>query len=164
MRAAKDSKILEFGSRRAQGSEAALKGARAAFIGGCIGSACTLAGKIYNIPINGTMAHSWVQMFENELEAFKAYVKIYPKILFLIDTYDCLNSGLKNAIKVFKEFGIQEGGVRIDSGNLLELSLKIRQELDQAGLQKCKIIVSNALDEWSIKNSKNKMHLLISLV
>ncbi|EAB5332058.1 nicotinate phosphoribosyltransferase [Campylobacter jejuni] len=157
VRAAKDSKILEFGSRRAQGSEAALKGARAAFIGGCIGSACTLAGKIYNIPINGTMAHSWVQMFENELEAFKAYVKIYPKNpVFLIDTYDCLNSGLKNAIKVFKEFGIQEGGVRIDSGNLLELSLKIRQELDQAGLQKCKIIVSNALDEWSIKKLKEQ--------
>ncbi|HFF9225886.1 TPA: nicotinate phosphoribosyltransferase [Campylobacter jejuni] len=157
VRAAKDSKILEFGSRRAQGSEAALKGARAAFIGGCIGSACTLAGKIYNIPINGTMAHSWVQMFENELEAFKAYVKIYPKNpVFLIDTYDCLNSGLKNAIKVFKEFDIQEGGVRIDSGNLLELSLKIRQELDQAGLQKCKIIVSNALDEWSIKKLKEQ--------
>ncbi len=157
VRAAKDSKILEFGSRRAQGSEAALKGARAAFIGGCIGSACTLAGKIYNIPINGTMAHSWVQMFENELEAFKAYVKIYPKNpVFLIDTYDCLNSGLKNAIKVFKEFGIQEGGVRIDSGNLLELSLKIRQELNQAGLQKCKIIVSNALDERSIKKLKEQ--------
>lgn len=157
VRAAKQSKVLEFGSRRAQGSEAALKGSRASFIGGCSASACTLAGKIYNIPVNGTMAHSWVQMFENELEAFKAYAKIYPKNpIFLIDTYDCLKSGLKNAIKVFKELNIKDGGVRIDSGDLLNLSLKIRQELDKAKLHKCKIIASNSLDEHSIQNLKKQ--------
>ncbi|XGQ69952.1 nicotinate phosphoribosyltransferase [Campylobacter hepaticus] len=157
VRAAQQSKILEFGSRRAQGSEAALKGSRAAFIGGCFKSACTLAGKIYNIPISGTMAHSWVQMFESELEAFRAYIKIYPKEpVLLIDTYDCLKSGLKNAIKVFKEASINNGGVRIDSGNLLDLSFKIRQELDQAQLHECKIIASNALDEKTIQNLKKQ--------
>lgn len=152
VRSAKNRPVLEFGSRRAHGSEAALKGARAAFIGGCIGSSCTLASKEFNIKTSGTMAHSWVQMFEDEFQAFCAYLKLYPQNpTLLIDTYN-YKQGLKNAIKAFKHFNITKASVRIDSGDLLILSKEIRHKLDEAGLRECKIIVSNALDEFIIQD------------
>lgn len=151
VRAAKGRNVFEFGSRRAHGVSAALEGARAAFIGGCEASSCTLAGKLYDIALCGTMAHSWVQMFEDEYTAFCEYLRIYPKNpTLLIDTYN-VHLGLDNAIKAFKHFGIQEGAVRIDSGDLVKLSKEIRKVLNLAGLKKCKIIVSNSLDETSIK-------------
>ena len=157
VRAAKNTPVLEFGSRRAHGADAAIKGARAAFIGGCVGTACVLASKLFDIPVSGTMAHSWVQMFENELEAFRAYCKLYPKnAILLVDTYDTLKSGLPNAIKVFKEMKPLNFGIRIDSGNLYELSLKAREILDKAGLKDCKIIVSGSLDEKEILNLSSK--------
>ncbi|EAJ0468866.1 nicotinate phosphoribosyltransferase [Campylobacter upsaliensis] len=151
VRAAKGRAVLEFGARRAHGGEAALKGARAAMIGGCLGTSNTLAAKLYGLKTSGTMAHAWVQMFADEYEAFRAFVKLYPEnATLLIDTYDCF-LGLENAIRVFKEFGIEKGAVRIDSGNLCELSLKIRKRLDEVGLKECKIIASNSLDEKSIE-------------
>ena len=151
VRAAKGKAVLEFGARRAHGSEAALKGARAAMIGGCLATSNTLASKLYGVKASGTMAHSWVQMFENEYEAFKAFVKLYPEnATLLIDTYDCF-LGLENAIRVFKEFGIKNGAVRVDSGDLCGLSIRIRQRLDEVGLKGCKVIVSNSLDEKSIE-------------
>ncbi|MBS4406562.1 nicotinate phosphoribosyltransferase [Campylobacter vulpis] len=151
VRAAGGRAVLEFGARRAHGGEAALKGARAAMIGGCSGTSNTLAAKLYGLKTSGTMAHSWVQMFADEYEAFRAFVKLYPEnATLLIDTYDCF-LGLENAIKVFKEFGIEKGAVRIDSGDLCELSFKIRKRLDEVGLKECKIIVSNSLDEKSIE-------------
>jgi len=151
VRAAKRRPIFEFGSRRAQGISAALQGARAAFIGGSCASACTLAGKLFDIPLSGTMAHSWVQIFDDEFEAFCEHLKIYPQNpSLLIDTYDCF-TGLQNAIKAFKKFGIKKGSVRIDSGDLAYLSKEIRKRLDQSGFQNCKIIASNSLDEFSIE-------------
>lgn len=153
-RAAQGRAVLEFGARRAQGIDAALSGARAAFIGGASASSCTLACKLYNIPISGTMAHSWVQMFESEEEAFRKYCELYPqKAILLIDTYNVLQSGLVNAIKIFKEKrdSLKEFGVRIDSGNLCELSKKVRKILDDEGLKDCKIIASGALDEYEIQ-------------
>lgn len=151
VRAAKGRSIFEFGSRRAHGASAAIEGARAAIIGGCKASSCTLAAKLYDIVLCGTMAHSWVQMFENEYTAFCEYLKTYPQNpTLLIDTYN-IHSGIKNAIKAFKHFGIKEGAVRLDSGDLVKLSKEIRRKLDYAGLKKCKIIVSNSLDETSIK-------------
>ncbi len=157
VRAAKNLAVLEFGTRRAHGSEAALKGARAAIIGGCVVSSCTLAGKNYNITTSGTMAHSWVQMFNDELSAFCHYLELYPKNpILLIDTYD-YKQGLSNAIKAFKKFKVRQCGVRIDSGNLEALSKEIRVILDQNDLKECKIIASNSLDEKSIeKLLKNK--------
>lgn len=154
VRAAHFKPVLEFGSRRAQGIDAALSGARAAFIGGVAGSACALADKIYGINSSGTMAHSWVQMFEDECEAFKRYCEIYPhNAILLVDTYNVKN-GIKNAIKAFKEVlvprGIEKFGIRLDSGNLCELSKYARNELDKANLQKCQIIASGALDEFEI--------------
>ena len=153
-RAAQGRAVLEFGARRAQGIDAALSGARAAFIGGASASSCTLACKLYKIPVSGTMAHSWVQMFESEEEAFRKYCELYPqKAILLIDTYNVLQSGLVNAIKIFKEKrdGLKEFGVRIDSGNLCELSKKVRKILDDEGLKDCKIIASGALDEYEIQ-------------
>ncbi|TKX30735.1 nicotinate phosphoribosyltransferase [Campylobacter aviculae] len=157
VRAAKNRPVFEFGSRRAHGSDAAIKGARAAIIGGCISSSCTLAGKKYNINISGTMAHSWVQMFDDEFKAFCHYLQLYPKNpILLIDTYD-YKQGLNNAIKAFKKFKIKQCGVRIDSGNLERLSKEIRAILNENDLLECKIIVSNSLDEKSIeKLLKNK--------
>lgn len=154
VKAAGNKPILEFGSRRAQGIDAALKGARAAFIGGVAGSACALADKLYGIHSSGTMAHSWVQMFENEFEAFKRYCEIYPhNAILLVDTYNA-KSGLINAIRAFKEVlvpkGIEKCGIRLDSGDLCELSKFARKELDKAGLKKCQIIASGALDEFEI--------------
>lgn len=151
VRSAKGKAVLEFGSRRAHGSEAALKGARAAIIGGCVGTSCTLLGKRYQANIIGTMAHSWVQMFESEFEAFCRFLELYPQNpSLLIDTYE-YKQGLINAIKAFKQFGITQGSVRIDSGDLGFLSKSIRKILDEAGFKECKIIASNALDEFQIQ-------------
>ena len=154
VRAALNRAVLEFGSRRAQGVDAALKGARAAFIGGAAGSACALADKLWGINSSGTMAHSFVQMFESELEAFIRYCEIYPhNAILLVDTYNAKN-GIKNAIKAFKKVlvpqGIQKCGIRLDSGDLCELSKFARKELDKAGLNECKIVASGALDEFEI--------------
>ncbi|TQR30991.1 nicotinate phosphoribosyltransferase [Campylobacter sp. MIT 99-7217] len=157
VRAAKGRSVLEFGSRRAQGVDAAINGARAAFIGGCLASACTLASKLYDISTSGTMAHSWVQMFDNELEAFKAYCKLYPKnAILLVDTYDTLKSGLPNAIEAFKQTKPLNFGIRLDSGDLYALSLKARKILDEAGFKECKIIASGSLDEDQISTLVEK--------
>lgn len=150
-RAAKGRAVMEFGSRRAQGSAAAVYGARAAYIGGCVGTACTLSDIRYGIPALGTMAHSWVQMFPTEYEAFKTYARIYPdNCVLLVDTYNVLKSGIPAAIKVFKEMRPKTMGIRIDSGDITYLTKKARAMLDEAGLQDCKITVSNSLDEYII--------------
>lgn len=146
--------VAEFGSRRAQGYTAANLGARAAYIGGCASSANTLAEKLYGVPATGTMAHSWVQLFPTELEAFRAYAKIYPDTsVFLIDTYDTLNQGIPNAITVFQELrdkGHEGLAVRIDSGDIAYLSKKARKMLDEAGFENIQIMASNSLDEFVI--------------
>lgn len=143
--------ISEFGLRRAQGPDAGIYGARAAYIGGCRTTSNVLAGKMFNIPIVGTHSHSWVMSFENELAAFRAYAKQYPdKCLLLVDTYDTLKSGIPNAIKVFndlKEKGYKPLGIRLDSGDLAYLSKQARKMLDEAGHGEAKIFVSNDLDE-----------------
>ncbi|MBR2353460.1 MAG: nicotinate phosphoribosyltransferase [Clostridia bacterium] len=155
-RAAKGRAISEFGSRRAQGADAAILGARAAYLGGCNSTACTISDEAFGVPSGGTMAHSWVQMFDSEYEAFRAYCEVYPNsATLLIDTYNVLESGLPNAIKVFKEIllpkGITKCAVRIDSGDVTYLSKKIRKRLDEEGLTDCKIVVSNSLDEYIIR-------------
>ncbi len=151
-RAARGRAISEFGSRRAQGADAAMLGARAAYIGGCDATACAIADEAFGVPATGTMAHSWVQMFDNEYEAFKTYCTIYPNnATLLIDTYNVLDSGVPNAIKVFKELGITRCGVRLDSGDVTYLTKKIRKMLDDAGLTECRIVVSNSMDEYIIR-------------
>lgn len=157
VRAAKGRPVMEFGSRRAQGSTGAVDGARAAFIAGCAGTACTLSDKLYSVPALGTMAHSWVQLFDSEYEAFKAYATVYPdSCTLLIDTYNVLKSGLPNAIKVFKEvllpMGKRPKGVRIDSGDITYLSKKVREKLDAEGFEDCGIVASNSLDEFIIRD------------
>ena len=153
VRAAQGRPVSEFGSRRAQGSDGALLGARAAYIGGCAGTACTQADQLYGTPAGGTMAHSWVQMFPDELTAFRTYCKLYPaSATLLVDTYNVLHSGVPNAIKAFKEFGITDCAIRLDSGDLAYLSRKARKMLDEAGLTNCKIVASNALDEYLIRD------------
>lgn len=157
VRAAQGRVVLEFGSRRAQGASAAVEGARAAFIGGCKGTACTLTDELYGVPAGGTMAHSWIQMFDSEYDAFKTYCEIYPdNPTLLVDTYNTLKSGIPNAIKVFKEVLIPMGKtqfcIRLDSGDISYLSKKARKMLDDAGLQNCKITASNALDEYLIRD------------
>jgi nicotinate phosphoribosyltransferase len=157
VRAAEGRSVLEFGSRRAQGTDAAILGARAAYIAGCSATACTVTDKWYGVPASGTMAHSWVQMFDTELDAFKAFCEIYPEnATLLVDTYNTLKSGVPNAIKAFKEIlipkGITKCAIRLDSGDFSFLTCKARQMLDVAGLKDCKIIVSNALDEWLIRD------------
>ncbi len=153
---AKGRSILEMGSRRAHGVSAAIQGARAAYIAGIDATSCTVAGKKYGIPVQGTMAHSFVQMFDNEMDAFNTYANTYPdNCVLLIDTYNVLKSGLPNAIKVFKrlqENGHDSFGIRIDSGDIAYLSKKCRKALDEAGLQNCKIIASNSLDEVIINS------------
>ncbi len=161
VRAAKGRAVMEFGSRRAQGRDAAIYGARAAYIAGCTGTACTISDKLYNIPAMGTMAHSWVQMFPTEYEAFAAYAKTYPwDCTLLIDTYNVLKSGLPNAIKVFKDVilpaGYRPKGVRIDSGDITYLSKEVRKELDANGFEDVKIVASNSLDEYVIKDLLNQ--------
>ncbi len=157
VRAASGRTVLEFGSRRAQGTDAAILGARAAYIAGCGGTACTVSDELYGVPASGTMAHSWVMMFDSELEAFKAFCELYPdNATLLVDTYDTLNSGVPNAIKAFKEVllpkGIKKCAIRLDSGDFAFLTKKARKMLDDAGLTECKIIVSNALDEILIRD------------
>ncbi|MCI8331649.1 MAG: nicotinate phosphoribosyltransferase [Clostridiales bacterium] len=157
VRAAEGRPISEFGSRRAQGVEGAILGARAAYIGGCAGTACTISEQRYGVPAGGTMAHSWVQMFPTEYEAFATYCKLYPNnAILLIDTYNVLKSGLPNAIKAFKEIlwpmGIKKCGIRVDSGDITYLTKRIRKELDKAGLTECKIVISNSLDEYIIRD------------
>ena len=153
VRAAEGRQVMEFGSRRAQGTDAAIMGARAAYIAGCGGTACTVSDKWFGVPARGTMAHSWVQMFDTEYDAFKAFCRTYPKSpIVLVDTYDTLGSGVPNAIKVFKELGITDGGIRLDSGDLSFLTKKARKMLDDAGLTGIRITVSNSLDEWIIRD------------
>lgn len=153
VRAAKGRPVMEFGSRRAQGPSAAILGAKAAYIGGCAGTACTIADRDIGVAALGTMAHSWVQMFPSEYEAFKKYCEIYPdNSTLLVDTYNVLKSGVPNAIKVFKELKPKSMGIRIDSGDISYLTKKARKMLDDAGLQDCKIVVSNSLDEYLIQD------------
>ncbi len=148
--------VMEFGSRRAQGYDGAIYGARAAVIGGCAATANTLAGMMFDIPVSGTMAHSWVQLFDSELEAFRAWARAYPdQCLVLIDTYNVLKSGLPNAIQVFKELrakGHEPLGIRIDSGDITYLTRRVRRALDEAGFPKTSIVISNSLDEHIIKD------------
>lgn len=157
VRAAEGRAVMEFGSRRAQGFDGAILGARAAYIGGCVGTACTIADRDYTIPALGTMAHSWVQMFDTEIEAFRTYAKRYPNsCTLLVDTYNVLKSGVPNAIKVFNEELVPNGyrpvGIRIDSGDITYLSKKARKMLDDAGFRDCKICASNSLDEYIIRD------------
>ena len=156
-RAAEGRTVLEFGSRRAQGIAGAVTGARAAFIGGCAGTACTVSDQIYGVPAAGTMAHSWVQMFDSEYEAFMHYCRTYPEnAVLLVDTYDSLRSGVPNAIRAFDEIlkplGIKKCGIRFDSGDMAYLTKKARKMLDDAGWTECRITVSNSLDEHLIRD------------
>ena len=157
VRAAGGRTVLEFGSRRAQGADGAVIGARAAYIGGCAGTACTLTDKLYGVPAGGTMAHAWIQMFDSEYEAFEAYCNMYPEnTTILVDTYDTIGSGVPNAIKAFKNIlipkGITKFAIRLDSGDIAYLSKKARKMLDDAGLYDCKIVASNSLDEHIIND------------
>lgn len=157
VRAANGRTVLEFGSRRAQGADAAILGARAAYIGGCNGTACTISDQLYGVYAGGTMAHAWVQMFDSEYEAFKAYCEIYPNnATLLVDTYNTLKSGIPNAIRVFNEVlkpkGITKCGIRLDSGDMAYLTQKARVMLDEAGWTECQISVSNSLDEYIIQD------------
>lgn len=156
-RAAEGRTVMEFGSRRAQGADGAIYGARAAYIGGCAGTACTISDEMFGVPALGTMAHSWIQLFESEYEAFKAYAEEYPdSCTLLVDTYNVLKSGIPNAIKVFNEVlkpqGKRPKGIRIDSGDITYLSRKARKMLDDAGYPDCGIVASNSLDEYIIRD------------
>lgn len=156
VRAANGRAVIEFGSRRAQGYEGAILGARAAYIGGCVGTANTIVDRDFDVPAMGTMAHSWVQMFPTELEAFRAYARTYPdNCLLLVDTYNTLKEGIPNAIKIFNEEVVSRGfrpkGIRIDSGDMAYLSKEARKLLDAAGFPDCKILASSGLDEYIIR-------------
>lgn len=157
VRAAEGRTIMEFGSRRAQGYTGAILGARAAYVGGAIGTACTIVDRDYDIPALGTMAHSWVQVFPTELDAFRAYARTYPdSCVLLVDTYNTLKEGIPNAIKVFEEELVANGyrpkGIRIDSGDLAYLSKEARKMLDEAGFEDCQIVASGGLDEYVIRD------------
>ena len=157
LRAAQGRTVLEFGSRRAQGADAAILGARAAYIGGCNGTACTISDQMFGVLAGGTMAHAWVQMFDSEYEAFKAYCELYPNnATLLVDTYNTLKSGVPNAIRAFNEVlkpkGITKCGIRLDSGDMAYLTQKARKMLDEAGWTECQISVSNSLDEYIIQD------------
>lgn len=157
VRAAQGRAVMEFGSRRAQGFDGAVYGARAAYIGGCAGTACTISDEMFGIPALGTMAHSWVQLFDSEYDAFKAYAEEYPDACtLLVDTYNVLHSGVPNAIKVFDEvlapMGKRPKGIRIDSGDIAYISRKARKMLDDAGYPDCSIVASNSLDEYIIRD------------
>ncbi len=156
-RAAKGRAVMEFGARRAQGVDASVYGAKAAYIAGVDGTSNVLTGKLFNIPVLGTMAHSWVQMFDTELDAFKAFAKSFPNnCVLLVDTYNTLQSGVPNAIKTFDEvlkpMGIRPKGIRLDSGDLAYLSKQARIMLDEAGYEDVQIVVSNSLDEYTIRD------------
>ncbi len=157
VRAAAGRKVLEFGSRRAQGIDGAVIGARAAYIGGVHGTACALSDQMFGVPASGTMAHSWVQMFDTQYEAFKTYCEIYPEnVVLLVDTYNTLKRGVPDAIRAFNEVlkpkGITKCGIRLDSGDIAYLSKQARKMLDDAGWTECTITVSNSLDERLIRN------------
>lgn len=157
VRAAQGRTVLEFGARRAQGIDGAISGARAAYIGGCKGTSCTISDQLYDVPAGGTMAHAWVQMFDTEYEAFKAYCEVYPNnATLLVDTYNTLKSGVPNAIRAFndilKPLGITKCGIRLDSGDIAYLSQKARKMLDAAGWTECQISASNSLDEHIIRD------------
>ena len=158
--AAQGDGVMEFGLRRAQGPDAGLYGARAAMIGGCVGTSNVLAGKMFDVPIMGTHAHSWIMSFPDEYTAFKAYAELYPDACtLLVDTYDTLKSGVPNAIRVFREMkdaGIhpKSYGIRLDSGDLAYLSKKARVMLDAAGFEDAVIAASNDLDEMLINDLK----------
>lgn len=157
VRAAQGRAVMEFGSRRAQGFDGAVYGARAAYIGGCAGTACTISDEMFGTPALGTMAHSWVQLFDSEYDAFKAYAEEYhDACTLLVDTYNVLHSGVPNAIKVFDEvlapMGKRPKGIRIDSGDIAYLSRKARKMLDDAGYPDCSIVASNSLDEYIIRD------------
>ena len=157
VRAAEGRSVVDFGARRAHNVDAAIYGARAAYIGGATGTATVMAGKMFDIPVTGTMAHSWVMYYKDEYEAFYHYALTYPdQVVLLVDTYDVLHSGIPNAIRLSKEYLEPKGhrlkGVRLDSGDLAYLSKKARKMLDEAGLMDCKIIVSNSLDEYTISS------------
>ena len=157
VRAAQGRAVLEFGSRRAQGADGAVIGARAAYIGGVAGTACTLTDVLYGVPAGGTMAHSWVQMFPTEYDAFKTYCEVFPtNATLLVDTYNTLKSGVPNAIKAFNEVlrpkGITKCAIRLDSGDIAYLTREARQMLDEAGWESCKISASNSLDEYIIQD------------
>ena len=161
-RAAKGRAISEFGSRRAQGADAAMLGARAAYIGGCAATACTITDQAFGVPATGTMAHSWVQMFDSEYEAFCAYCEVYPRnATLLVDTYNVIESGIPNAIRAFNDVlapkGIQRCGIRIDSGDITYLTRKARKMLDEAGWTECKIVISNSMDEYLISARARKL-------
>ena len=165
VRAAKGKPVSDFGARRAHNVDAAVYGARAAYIGGASGTATVLAGKMFGIPISGTMAHSWVMSFDSEYDAFKAYAESYPNsTVLLVDTYDVLKSGVPNAIRVAKKIlepkGCRLKGIRLDSGDLAYLSKEARKQLDAAGLTDCIIVASNGLDEYTI-HSLNRQGALI---
>lgn len=157
VRAAQGRTVLEFGSRRAQGADAAVIGARAAYLGGCHGTACTLSEQLYGVPAAGTMAHSWVQMFDDEYESFRTYCELYPhSTTLLVDTYNTLKSGVPNAIRAFKDvlvpMGVTQFSIRLDSGDIAYLSKEARRMLDEAGLPQCRIVASNSLDETLIRD------------
>ena len=157
VRAAEGRTVLEFGSRRAQGTDAAITGARAAYIGGCKGTACALSDQVFGVPAGGTMAHAWVQMFPSQYEAFKTYCEIYPhNAVLLVDTYNTLKSGVPDAIRAFNEvlkpLGITKCGIRLDSGDITYLSQQARRMLDEAGWTECEISASNSLDEYIIRD------------
>ncbi len=152
--------VMEFGLRRAQGPDAGVYGARAAVIGGCVGTSNVMAGQLFDIPVLGTHAHSWVQKFDTEIESFRAYASTYPdKTMLLVDTYNTLNSGVPNAITVFDELrekGHEPLGIRIDSGDLEYISKEARKMLDKAGYPNVKITASNDLDEYAISQLKSQ--------
>ena len=157
VRSAQGRPVSEFGSRRAQGADAALLGARASYIAGCAGTACTQADQLFGTPAGGTMAHSWIQMFPDEYTAFKTYCALYPtNATLLVDTYNVLKSGVPNAIRAFDEvlkpLGITKCAIRLDSGDLTYLSRKARKLLDEAGWTECRIMASNSLDEYIIRD------------
>ena len=153
VRAAQGRPVMEFGTRRAHGTAAAVYGARASYIGGCAGTACTIADRDYGVKALGTMAHSWVQMYPSEYEAFKKYAEIYPdNCTLLVDTYNVIKSGVPAAIRVFQELNPKNKGIRIDSGDMTYLTKQARKMLDEAGFQDCKIVVSNSLDEYIIQD------------
>lgn len=156
-RAARGRTVLEFGSRRAQGTDGAISGARAAYIGGCKGTACTISDQLYGVPAGGTMAHAWVQMFDTQYEAFKTYCEIYPtNAVLLVDTYNTLKTGVPDAIRAFNEvlrpLGITKCGIRLDSGDIAYLTRRARKMLDDAGWPECQISASNSLDEYIIQD------------
>ncbi len=157
VRAARGREVIEFGARRALGPDSSIYGSRASYIGGCSATSNTLAAKTFNIPLSGTMAHSFIQLFDSELDAFRSYAKTYPQqCMLLVDTYNTLHSGIPNAIKIFNEEIVSRGfrplGIRIDSGDITFLTKKARFILDNAGFKDCKICVSNSLDEYIIRD------------